>query len=173
LRNFLLPILRSPWAEKMKDREIYILMAIAFLFFMGSIFVFSRYQERLKVEEEKLKKIEERIKVIKRFQKVDREWQRYAEEFLFSDISSLREKIEELAKDIRIENWRILSSQKKNLIFQHRGKIVFYATYENFIEFLKNLEKYPSVKIKSFSIKSISKEGKLNVELEFLARTLR
>lgn len=155
----------------MKNKEIYILVAIAFLFIIGGFFIFSHYQEKLRMKERDIKKINEKIKVINQFQKVDKEWQEYAKEFLFSDFFSLKKEIEGIAKNIRIKNWSILSSRKEGLISQQRGKIVFYTTYENFIDFLKNLEKYSSIKIESLSVKN--KKGNLNIELEFTGKTLR
>lgn len=156
----------------MRNKEIFLII-IAFLFIVGGVFIFSHYQERLRIEGKKLKEIEEKIKIINQFQKVDKEWQEKAEKFLFSDISSFKKEVRRIAKNIRIKKWKTLSSQKDDLTFQKRERVIFYTTYENFLKFLKDLKKYPSVRIKSFSIESVDERGRLNIKLEFVAKTLR
>lgn len=153
----------------MRNRESYLLIGELVLFVFLICGVYIHYQKRIKTEKMKLDVLRKKVSLINQLEETDKIWREKAKVYLAEDILFLKENIKNKvnSRNIKIEEWKISPSQKKNLISEYEIGIRLYGNYDNFVEFIKDIEKVPFVKVKSLSIKRDA-VGNLRVELRLL-----
>ena len=153
----------------MKNRENYLLIgeAIFFVFLICGVYI--HYQKKIEAKKENLEILKRKVDLINQLEETDKIWQEKAKIYLAEDLVSLKKGIRDKAnlRNIKIEEWKILSSQKKNLFSEYKIKIRLYGDYNNFTKFIKDIEKVPFIKVRSLFIKR-DESNNLAIEIEFL-----